>query len=279
MKMAVGFACRASQCARLWIAPTARLFAQQDRMRLRRLTRFRLRTLLCVTAVVAVLAVGIRHAIDQYRIEQQVVRQLSDCRFPVAVKTRRPWWISDAIDSRFTRVFDRVVQVTIAGQTLDWDRGLALNPRNFNDEHVQILGRLRHLECLDVSSTLISAESLDELAAMRSLKALDLRGTEIDAAGISEFKQRRPDCLVCDSQPAIVAHLQSDQTITIGEERGQLQDANRLLTHARRGPDAFGYAPTLYIWADEQLVRGRAQMIRTVRRAALDAGYQIVQIQ
>lgn len=247
-------------------------------MRFRKLMRFRLRTLLILMAAVALLAGGIRRAVDQYHVEQAALRQLSDFRFPVTVKVRRPWWIPDAIDDRFTRVFDRIVQVTIAGQTLDWDRGLSLNARSFGDEHLQLLTHFCNLERLDLTMTSVTAESVDALVGLRSLKALDLSGSEIGAAGIREFQRRRPDCFVCDSQPGIFVYLESDETITIGEEHGQLGDTSRLLAHARRGPDAFGYAPMLYIFVDDGLVRGRAQVIRTVRQAALDAGYQIVQI-
>jgi hypothetical protein len=248
-------------------------------MRLRRLTRFRLRTLLVVTAVVAVLAGSLRRAVDQYHGEQETLRQLSDFRFPVTAKTRRPWWLPEGIDSRFARVFDRVVDLSISGQTMDWDRGLSLDTRNFDDEQMRLVARLRHVERLDVSSTLVSAESIDELVAMRSLKALDISHTQIEYAGISEFRRRRPDCFVCDSQPSIFAYLESAETITIANVRGQLHDVKRLLTDARRGPDAFGHVPTLMIFAEERLVRRRAQMIRAVRQAAIDAGYQRVQIE
>jgi hypothetical protein len=247
-------------------------------MRLRKLVQFRLRTLLFFMAVVAVIAGGIRRAVDQYHVEQETLRQLSDYRFPITAKVRRPWWIPAIIDERFARVFDRVVQVSIAGPTLDWDRGLSLNARSFRDEHLRILTHFRNLERLDLTLTSVTAESVDALVDIRSLKALDVSGTEIGAAGIREFQERRPDCFVCNSQPTIFAYLESDQTITIGDERGQLRDAKRILTEARRGPDAFGHVPMLEIFAEEGLVRRRAQMIRTVRQAALDAGYQSVQI-
>ncbi len=248
-------------------------------MRLRRLTRFRLRTLLILMAVVAVLIGSIRHAVDQHHVEQHALQQLRDYRFPVTVKVERPWWAPDRLNSRLNHVFDRVVYLSITGQSLDWERGLSLDPRNFNDEHMPLLSRFRKLERLNLSFTQISGESVDELVALRSLKVLDISHTRVGDAGISEFKKRRPDCLVCDSQPGIFAHLQSDRTITIGNKRGRLEDVANFLTDARRGPDAFGYVPMLYIFADDTIVRGRAQMIREVRQAAIDAGYQKIQIE
>jgi len=248
-------------------------------MRFRRLTRFRLRTLLILMAVAAVLIGSIRYAVDQHHLEQDALAQLREYRFPVTVKVKHPWCVPDRLNSRFNHVFERVVDLSIAGQSLDWERGLSLDRRNFNDELVPLLSRFRKLRRLNLSWTQISDESVDELVALRSLKVLDISHTRIEDAGISEFKRRRPDCLVCDSQPGIFAHLHGDLTITIGDERGQLEDAAKFLTQARRGPDAFGYVPRLFIFADETLVRRRAQMIREVRQAALDAGYQNIQIE
>ena len=74
-------------------------------MRFRRLTRFRLRTLLLMMTAAALLAGGIRRAVDQYHAEQETLRQLREFRFPLTAKVRRPWWAPDAIDSRFARVF------------------------------------------------------------------------------------------------------------------------------------------------------------------------------
>ncbi|HEX2476642.1 MAG TPA: hypothetical protein VHK01_17950 [Lacipirellulaceae bacterium] len=247
-------------------------------MRLRRITRFRLRTLLILMAVVAVLIGGIRHAVDQHHVEQDALRKLREYRFPVTVKVEQPWWVPARINSQFNRVFDRVVHLSISGQSLDWERGLSLDPRNFNDEHVPLLSRFHKLGRLDLSSTDVSSKSVDGLVALRSVKVLDISRTRVGNADISEFKTRRPDCLVCESQPWITAQLHSDHTITIGDERGRLKEAHPLLTAARRGPDAFGYVPMLYIFADDQLVRRRAEMIGKVRAAAMDAGYQKIQI-
>jgi hypothetical protein len=229
-------------------------------------------------AVAAVLIGSIRRAVDQYHVEQVALGQLREYRFPVTVKVQSPWWVPDRINSRFNRVFDRVVHLSISGQPLDWERGLSLDPRNFNDDHVPLLSRLRKLERLNLFLTYVSSKSVDGLVALRSVKVLDISRTRVGDAGISEFKKRRPDCLLCDSQPWITAQLHSDRTITIGDERRRLEDAQPLLTAARRGPYAFGYVPKLYILADENLVRRRAETIRTVRQAAIHSGYQNVQI-
>jgi hypothetical protein len=104
--------------------------------------------------------------------------------------------------------------------------------------------------------------------------------TNVDEAAINEFRTQRPDCLVCESQSEVLVQLHSDKTITVDRRRGRLSDAKQLFTEARRGPEAFGYVPSLYVVVFEGLAGvERAKMIGAVRAAATEAGYQLVQFQ
>jgi hypothetical protein len=127
--------------------------------------------------------------------------------------------------------------------------------------------------------TQISAKSVETLVGISSLEALDVTGTTAESDAIKEFERRRPDCLVCDSQPLIIGWLHDDSTIKLRRTTGSLQDAVRILNESRRGPDAFGNAPQLLIMVHEDVdVRRQESMIAQLRVAARAAGYQRFQV-
>jgi hypothetical protein len=248
-------------------------------MNIRRLLRFRLRTLLILVAIVAALVVTGRSIVLGYRAENAALRKLREGRFAVQTKIERPWWIPASINARLGYVFDRVVLLSVDGRPIDFDRGIVLTPANFRDEHLAPIAHFRKLKCLDLSGTQITSNSLVELARLKSLKALDIRGSHVQSAAISEFQRQRPDCLVCDSQGWIFALVDLDDKVTINQKRVHLYDAERLLTEARRGPDAFGNSPQLYVHLeDEDLPARRAQMVAQLRTAARNAGYPSFQV-
>ncbi len=134
--------------------------------------------LLLAVAVLAVAYVGLSVWLPSHR-EQQIIQLIGTWKGSVAVERHNPEWLRRLVNENRLNdfsVFDRVIKVDLAGQTI-------------TDEDIARLGGLSELKSLDIERTAVTDIGLAQLASCTKLESLYLSDTQVTDAGLYHFRQ------------------------------------------------------------------------------------------
>lgn len=126
--------------------------------------------ILAILVMISVV-VGLRFAM--LIAEQRGVSMLGS-KVALAEKSTKPSWLDQWVHPRISAVFRPTVALSAA--------------RDLSDEDLKSIGKLTHLEFLDLTHTAITDSGLAHLKRLRSLRKIDVSHTQVSDAGLAHLK-------------------------------------------------------------------------------------------
>ncbi|QDT49153.1 Internalin-A precursor [Symmachiella dynata] len=127
-------------------------------------------------AVVLLIGGGVILVWLPYQKEQLVVAEVERLGGRTVSVIQRPFWIPDAVDDEYLKVFERVNEVDLSNTPA-------------NNATLESLSGLPHLTRLDLMNTQISDAGLERLCKLTKLEYLSLFGTGITNIGLEHIQQ------------------------------------------------------------------------------------------
>ena len=115
--------------------------------------------------------------------EQQVIAEIERLDGRVRLRVVRPFWIPEAVDDEYLKVFQRVYVVN-------------LNDTQVTDAGLEHLRGLTNLVWLWLNNTPVTDAGLEHLRGLTNLQWLRLDNTPVTDAGVKKLQKLRPACQI-----------------------------------------------------------------------------------
>jgi|GEM_PF-5865877 len=164
--------------------------------------RFRIRSLFVLILVLCTALAAYRAAVVRHRFESEVIQSLSGQRFLFTWKRHVPIYAS-CLPPSIRDKFGRVIRANISGG-FDEDTGWHLDPKEFTDEELPLLLKLKHIEQLSLVGSSVSGDGLQSLSKLKRLRGMNLsQTTQISPNDQERFRLSNPNCRICTNHGAV----------------------------------------------------------------------------